>query len=414
MKNRVYYGEYSLKHWIDLILRKNITLPPYQRSFVWDENAVSRFVKSLKNGEFVPPVTIAYYKSGETNETNYILDGQQRLTSILLAFLGYYPDKEKFKEAEKIGDEDDGALDEEDKSDKNKRPIEWTFRELMQSAVVSKDAIKKGLENDEKYKKLIDIDIDESFFENTFLGFSFVIPQTDDQKEIQKNFSLIFRNINYLGSSLSLLESRKSLYFLNDSLEMFFDAKTAGNEDVLCGLKIMDNLQPCKIDFIRYLSTLSQYSIRENEKEILKGYSAYKSRENYYADYVSYLVGLEQEDYIEKFNGFDFNSTFPDNIWVSRFAILKDLISELKKHMILDKDESFKSWIDADYWLFGLIFVVLFKGKQIEINEELINSLKKVIAKKKSETNYAKSPNRLGYLRERLVDSIKIYSKHEK
>lgn len=24
MENRVYYGEYSLKHWIDLILTKNI------------------------------------------------------------------------------------------------------------------------------------------------------------------------------------------------------------------------------------------------------------------------------------------------------------------------------------------------------------------------------------------------------
>lgn len=26
-KNRVYYGEYSLSHWVDLILQKNIELP---------------------------------------------------------------------------------------------------------------------------------------------------------------------------------------------------------------------------------------------------------------------------------------------------------------------------------------------------------------------------------------------------
>lgn len=30
MENRIYYGEYSLKHWIDMILKKKITLPEYQ------------------------------------------------------------------------------------------------------------------------------------------------------------------------------------------------------------------------------------------------------------------------------------------------------------------------------------------------------------------------------------------------
>lgn len=33
MKSKVYYGEYSLKHWIDLILKKNLKLPKYQRHF---------------------------------------------------------------------------------------------------------------------------------------------------------------------------------------------------------------------------------------------------------------------------------------------------------------------------------------------------------------------------------------------
>ena len=34
MESRTYYGEYSLKHWIDLMLNGNIVLPEYQRSFV--------------------------------------------------------------------------------------------------------------------------------------------------------------------------------------------------------------------------------------------------------------------------------------------------------------------------------------------------------------------------------------------
>ncbi len=326
MNNRIYYGEYTLKHWIDLMLKKNIVLPPYQRSFVWDENAVFRFVKSLKEHQFIPPVTIAHFTTDEQVNTNYILDGQQRLTSILLAFLGYYPNKENFKVAEMIGTEDDGAVDEETVIENIKKPIEWTFNELLKYS--TPDIIKARLSVDSIYKKLKDLGISEEFFENTFIGFSYVIPETVDPKEIQRYYSMIFRNINYLGSTLSLLESRKSLYFLNDSFEKFFDAKTANNDDVLCDLKILDNMQPCKIDFVRYLSTLSQYSIKEDATEVMKGYSSYKSRENYYADYVSYLVGLEQENNIDKFNGFDFPSIFPNNIWENRFETLKNIISQ--------------------------------------------------------------------------------------
>ena len=35
MKNKVYYGEYSLKYWIELILKQNIILPEYQRTFLY-------------------------------------------------------------------------------------------------------------------------------------------------------------------------------------------------------------------------------------------------------------------------------------------------------------------------------------------------------------------------------------------
>ena len=32
MKNRIFYGEYTLKHWIKLMLTSNIVLPDYQRA----------------------------------------------------------------------------------------------------------------------------------------------------------------------------------------------------------------------------------------------------------------------------------------------------------------------------------------------------------------------------------------------
>ncbi len=96
MDNRVYYGEYSLKHWIDLVLKKNIVLPEYQRYFVWKEHKVRTLIETFKNKKFVPPVTIGVYKING-NSVNLILDGQQRITSILLAYLGLYPDAKKME-----------------------------------------------------------------------------------------------------------------------------------------------------------------------------------------------------------------------------------------------------------------------------------------------------------------------------
>ena len=110
MENRIYYGEYSLKHWIEMLLKKKITLPEYQRSFVWSDKAVKRFIKSLKEKQFIPPVTIAHYKiENEDKETNYILDGQQRLTSLLLATINSFPDKNKFKKSDDVTKSEDDS-----------------------------------------------------------------------------------------------------------------------------------------------------------------------------------------------------------------------------------------------------------------------------------------------------------------
>lgn len=114
MENKVYYGEYTLKHWINMMLTGNIVLPDYQRHFVWREKDVKRLLQSLSDGQFVQPVTIALYNDGTTKQ-NLILDGQQRLTSLLLAYLGYFPNKKKFEAGEcaKVASEDDSAADDE-------------------------------------------------------------------------------------------------------------------------------------------------------------------------------------------------------------------------------------------------------------------------------------------------------------
>ena len=381
IKSRVYYGEYTLRHWVDLMIGQSIELPEYQRSFVWDEEDVERLFASLKSGQFILPVTIAHYKD-ESEEKNLILDGQQRLTSILLVYLGFMPIKEKFNSI--VVDLVKGDDSEEEDENKKSNSMEWTYRmlfdEIKQDNVLQN--VKDRLRRNDQYKELkVSIDGDmNDFYERTFLGFSFIIPAEQDSNAIQRYFSTLFRNMNYLGKTLSPLESRRSLYFMNKEYTDYFDGKTIDGDDILCSIKIIENMQPRKIDFVRYLSMLSQLMIvKDNDlRRVMVGYSSYSSRENYYADYVSYIVGLEQESRKEKFNGFSMKIVFPNHDWRRRFKMVKEFLERNRSKMGLDeKNEAFTSWIDADYWLFGLLYTVLFKGLTLENEDGLVAELVK-------------------------------------
>lgn len=415
MENRVYYGEYSLKHWINLLLKRNIVLPDYQRSFVWDEKDIRRLIKSLGEGQFVQPITIANYNCEESGQ-NLLLDGQQRLTSILLSYIGYIPDKDKFSSVDELASSDDSDEGDEHTT----KIIGWTFEEMLEDNVSNNniDAIKNRITITGKYKelKISLITNKEDFFENTFLGFSYIIPARNDKNETQKFFSTLFRNMNYLGLKLSPLESRRSLYYLNVELEKYFDGQTSEGKDVLCEIKMYEKMQLRKIDIVRYMSILSQYVANNKDvRKVLVGYSAYSSRENYYADYVSYIVNLEQDDRTDKFSKFDFNKTFPNNDWLQLYDSLYNSLNSIKVQLGLDaKRQAFTSWVDADYWLFGLIYFVLFERKTIQFEKRLIDELAKVIKEKRDDENYSKNTNRLNNLRNRIQSSIDIYSAYAK
>ncbi len=416
MDSRVYYGEYSLRHWINMLLSRNIILPEYQRSFVWDEKDVRRLVDSIQHGQFVQPVTIALYKVEEGMPgQNLIIDGQQRLSSILLAYLGYMPDKSKFEKPETLASDEDDAADETLDEATRRGPIKWRFSELFEEGGDNTEgAIRKRMEKDPRYFPL-DIELPEHFFDKAFLGYSYIVPATADAHVIQRGFSQLFRDINYFGKKLSALESRRSLYYLNTDLYPYLEGEAAEKNDVLCGIRLIEKMQPIKIDFVRYLSILSQYSITWNPNKVLIGYSASSTRENYYADYVSYLLGLEQEDREDKFDGFSFEATFPNHCWRERYEILRESIHRLKPMFRLDEKgrEAFASWIDADYWLFGLIFFIVFEGKSLKDDLTGIErAINREIFERKKWDYYAKSPNRLGNLRDRLGHSIEIINKY--
>lgn len=426
MNNKVFYGEYTLKHWIDMMLSGNIVLPDYQRHFVWRERDVKRLIQSLKDGQFVQPVTIALYND-EAKKENLILDGQQRLTSLLLAYLGYFPDKKKFErgDMDTVAREDDSALDNLFLDDEQtaKDDFLWQYTVLLPNGN-TKDQIVAKISRDDRYIPMEDellTQLNDAFFQKTYLGFSYVVPESNNVADIQKSFSQMFRNINYFGKKLEPMDSRKSLYYQNADLTKYFEGKCSDGTDVFGDLRIMEDLQPSKIDFVRYLAILSQYAVshREFAKDVMVGYSAYSSRESFYADYVSYILGIEQEDRLNKFDSFDFAQYFPNASWKERFVSLRNAIAQVKTCMDIKDGNLFSSWFEADFWLFGLMYHILFKGKTLNSQfysmrygkrVYLKNEINEAIENLKNDPAFLKNSNRLSYIRERLIKSCEIYS----
>ena len=413
-KTRTYYGEYTLKHWINLILSKNIILPEYQRSFAWDKSKIEQFIISLNNGDYIPPVTIA---AGQENgdEANLILDGQQRLTAVLLIALGLIPKSKDFPRNLP------SLLDEEtsDNSEQDDRPeeeigatIEWSFRVMLEELgdqwQADKSALKTKLGGDPRYERLAVPSgvIVSDLLKTKNLGFLYIVP-SDSSVDSQQLFAKLFRSINYDGVRLSREESRKALYYQDLNMTDYFEGRLDSDTDILCGLRITSSIggPTRKIDWLRYLSILSQKSLGLTP---LKRYRTESSREDFYGDYVAYILGLNEQANVGKFESFKEKDFYKNEIWKSRYKGLHDVISQLRERIGI-----LSSWIDADYWLFGLIYVVLFEGKTELVNvDNLINEILRAINLAKKDERHRSRPNQLTYLRLRIDESIEIYRKY--
>ena len=402
MKNKVYYGEYSLEHWIKLILKKNIVLPDYQRYYVWNQEKVRTLIESFNKHEFVPPVTIGAFMDGE-EQKNLILDGQQRLTSIFLAYLSIFPNKECEDWAPKSFIPLADTNDDSENDDEFYKGLDWNFNKLI-SIGNTKKVIKQEVKIPEQYLE-IDMEISEEFFKNNFLGFSFLVPSYDGEKNendgekidnFKKNqikfYSSVFRHINIQGEGLSNLESRRSLYFLNKDLEHFFDPK------YFKSVKIKDK----KLDFVRYLALLDAYEENEqNEYKVAVGKKRQDKLEQFFVDYVYKIVG-------------------DGNFIVSqKLSVLEKNLDFLKDLNVAFFTKNFQSIIDADVYLFGWIYFSIFQQKEInskkctDVNfESLQKELDLAIKDFKTDKEHQKSPSALKYLRNRLKTSINLYKEY--
>ena len=387
MNNKVYYGEYTLRHWINLILKKNIILPDYQRYFVWDQNKAKELIKAFKEKQFIPPVTIGNFKS-EKESINLILDGQQRLTSILLAYIGYFPNKMINQKELKFMDENDNLIEDEGINN----ILEWNFNELLKNGS-TKEEIKENLSY-ENYIKF-DFNVGKDFFDSNFLGFSYLVPLLANDKEQQKFYSKVFRSINIQGESLLALESRAALYYLDKDLEDYFIPKFIE--------KIYVN--DSKVDFVRYLALLSQYKKDKTADELGKKFAG--KMEKYYEEYIYFTVGEEDSNIFIKYS-----EVFKDKKEYEKMYI--NLKESLKKLELLKK---YGSIIDVDITLFGLIYFIVFEKKEIDYSkkESIIKEINKEIEKiRREDTKHVKNPAAFKYLRYRVRRSIEIYERYIK
>ena len=367
--NRIYYGEYSLAYWIQMILKGNIVLPEYQRTFVWNKDDYTNLIDSFKEKQFIPPVTIGAYKT-TNGQDNLIIDGQQRLTSVFLAYIERFPKKEAGTgNIENLVNENDDDSDD----DEQENMIEWTFKDLLAKGNNKGEIIAKCPQ--EKYEILDHLDDD--FFNKNFLGFAYIVPSTSTEEEQQKFFSTLFRNINIREKSLYVLESRASLYFLNHQLKEWFNPEFCKE----ISSSIVDKSRKSSMDFVRYVALLSQYKKKGSERGIGYGYAS--KMENYYETYIYSVVGNKDSIIFGKFS-----DIFTDKNYKPYLDEIDRLITELNYR------RRFQSIIDLDLYFFGLIYFTAFEKRVLDTSRKdaLEEELKNAINDIKGNGLHTKSP----------------------
>lgn len=271
-------------------------------------------------------------------------------------------------------DNDDIAEEDEDIM-----PLKWQFNYFTKAGQDKQSILEKIEKN--KYKT-VDFKLDSKFWKDSYIGFSLIIPISDEREEQQKLYSSVFRNINIKGKSLTRLESRKSLYFLKEDFDKWFSPRFAN------GVTINNSL----IDFVRYLSLLSQYKNKGETGRLAQNYKT--KMETYYESYILAEVNKQ--------GGTMFTPLLSkDN---------QDRYDRLEAFLKADGfPKGFISIIDADVYLFGAIYYTIVENKKVSITEELQSKIKEKIQEFKGNYMHSKSPSALKYLRSRIQSSIDIY-----
>ena len=442
-----YYGEYSLIYWIKLLLKEDIVLPDFQRQFKWSKKDIKKLVESIAGNQYVPPVVIGNFIDSK-GSYNYILDGQQRLCSILLVYLTLFPKSQKFTNEFKNYDIEINSKDNSNEISDSGTSLENSVEELSDDNNIysatrlleyiqekfnykktfneNLDEFKKSILSDTNFDKLdkdiLDIIVDKNnndcdkknsikeFYNVKNLPFIYIKPIKNkmDEKELSSEklyYSNLFYNINKLGQSLTNQESRDSIIWLfDDKIKKFFNDNYYKTK---VGGKLKD-----PIDFQFYLSVLV---FIENK---IKGDTAKIS------DAIKCLFGTrykkdEREEFIISF----LKSIIETNNGAKneQFGNFNDIFGKLSKNnaKLLKcvneqvKSKEYDTILSFELEFIGVMYWTLFQGKDINLEKytSLINQKTIDIEgnTKEAKDKYRRSVNDPNNFRKRVEESIKIF-----
>lgn len=422
-----YYGEYSLRYWVRLLLKKDIVLPEFQRPFVWEQEKVNSFISSLKTNHFVPPVVIGNYFD-ENKSRNYILDGQQRLCSLLFAYLELYPIVNCFKveygseiptseEEESAGDEE--VLDANRVLGYIQLKYHTFFSDKGLNKTVKKDDLIAEIKKEKKFRHNSFISFENSnsnkdaktddFFDNNYIPFIYIKPLQNEidaefLKDEKEYYARLFYNINAKATPLYAKQSREAIiWFIGGEVKNFLSTDItitiAGNKekkDIQYYLAILSYVHN-KL----YGKTDSKENIENAVSELLKNKSSRLGREQFVVDFID---NINSNDNVDLFG--DFNAIFKD--LKKAKLILDNCLSDIS-HI------KYQNIAEFEMYFFGAVYWKLFRNKDLNIHDkeikikEYIDELYKDGGTNKKE-EYVKNINTLKRIRERVIDSIIKYS----
>lgn len=88
-----YGADYTVDVLVKRLKEKSVVIPSFQRSYVWSIKQASRFIESLLLGLPVPGVFLSREKD---TEKLLVIDGQQRLSTLLYFFKNEFPKHKSF------------------------------------------------------------------------------------------------------------------------------------------------------------------------------------------------------------------------------------------------------------------------------------------------------------------------------
>jgi len=409
--NRVYYGEYSLEHWINLLLSGNITLPSYQRSYVWNESDLKELVKTIKENRFIPPITIGSYNQDAETHLNYIVDGQQRLTSILLATIGFFPNVKKW-ESDRLAsaeEEDHTDVEGEVPDSSERRALKWTYRELITFERKLMSEIKHYCSSHpDLYLSIPEADVlSDDELKNRYVGFCYLIPDTAGSAK--NYYADVFMDINGHGVGLSDLENRRSLYFLHDGLDRLIEPDFLDEYGLVSSIgKNSDGASRIteRIDFIKYLSIMDDYlKVFQGEYPNIRNVAIRykKDPQSYYREFILVLTGRDVD-----------NKRFcTQDSWAYKKDYGKAVVALKDAVDAMNVPRAYNSIADMDVAFFGLVYWVCYCGKKLDgtKKDELLSRLKAIFEGFRSGENvdYLKSASQVGKMRVRITQSVELY-----